>query len=201
MAQGAERKRFMLFQSCYESIMVLPDQQRLAIYDAIFKYIFTGDIPIAVSRDDTIVKAMFVFIKPALDNKLKKSDTGSNGAKNRQKPYIDHNESRHDGFDEFWEVYPRKVGKSVAKKAWDKIKPTAEFQAKILDAIACQKKSLQWQRDNGQYIPHPTTWLNQERWDDEPLKRGRRTNRVNFSQREYSDDFFEQFVTSDFGGT
>jgi hypothetical protein len=30
-----------------------------------------------------------------------------------------------------------------------------------------QKTSAQWQKDNGQYIPNPATWLNQGRWDDE----------------------------------
>ena len=34
--------------------------------------------------------------------------------------------------------------------------------------------SAQWQRDNGQYIPHPATWLNQGRWDDELTPAGAR---------------------------
>jgi hypothetical protein len=37
----------------------------------------------------------------------------------------------------------------------------------MVKAIEVQKKSEQWQRDNGQYIPHPSTWLNQRRWEDE----------------------------------
>ena len=38
----------------------------------------------------------------------------------------------------------------------------------MLEAIRKQKQSGQWRRDNGQYIPYPATWLNQERWNDEP---------------------------------
>jgi hypothetical protein len=34
-------------------------------------------------------------------------------------------------------------------------------------AVEAQKKSKQWQKDDGQYIPNPSTWLNQGRWDDE----------------------------------
>ena len=68
----------------------------------------------------------------------------------------------------FWDEYPRKVGKAAALKAWLKIKPSAELHSRILKALTQQKKSAQWQRDDGQYIPHPTTWLNQGRWDDEP---------------------------------
>ena len=37
----------------------------------------------------------------------------------------------------------------------------------LLYAIALQKNSQQWKKDNGQYIPNPATWLNQGRWEDE----------------------------------
>ena len=39
----------------------------------------------------------------------------------------------------------------------------------LLAAIASQKKSPQWQKDNGQFIPHPATWLNGQRWEDQPF--------------------------------
>lgn len=71
-----------------------------------------------------------------------------------------------DGFGEFWSVYPRKVGKDAARKAFAKRKPDRELLAKMLAAVAIQAKSAQWQRDSGQYIPHPSTWLNEGRWDD-----------------------------------
>jgi len=70
-------------------------------------------------------------------------------------------------FAEFWQEYPAKVGKQAALKAWKKIKPDADLFSKIMEAVKAAKGSKQWQRDNGQYIPHPTTWLNQGRWDDE----------------------------------
>lgn len=71
-----------------------------------------------------------------------------------------------DGFGEFWSAYPRKVGKDAARKAFAKRKPDAELLAKMLAAVAIQAKSTQWQRDGGQYIPHPSTWLNEGRWND-----------------------------------
>ena len=70
-------------------------------------------------------------------------------------------------FDEFWKAYPRKVGKAYAEKAWNKIKPTAELHEKIMQAIETQKKQPQWLKENGQYIPHPSTWLNGGYWDNE----------------------------------
>lgn len=72
--------------------------------------------------------------------------------------------SKGDAFERFWSVYPRKVGKQSAKRAFEKVKVPLET---LVTAIERQKCSDQWTRDNGQYIPHPTTWLNQGRWDDE----------------------------------
>lgn len=71
------------------------------------------------------------------------------------------------GFAEFWSAYPLKKAKATAEKAWAKLKPSADLQAAILSAIAAHKLSADWMRDGGQYIPHPTTWLNQRRWEDE----------------------------------
>jgi phage replication O-like protein O len=70
-------------------------------------------------------------------------------------------------FDIFWQLYPRKVGKGAAKKVWAKLKPNDALVQRILEAVSEQRDSVQWARDGGQYIPHPTTWLNQERWEDE----------------------------------
>ena len=70
-------------------------------------------------------------------------------------------------FNQFWETYPRKIGKNTALKAWNKIKPNEELFNQIIDSIENWKQSEQWQRNNGQYIPHPTTWLNRGGWEDE----------------------------------
>lgn len=70
------------------------------------------------------------------------------------------------GFEEFWAAYPRKVGKQAAWKAWSKLKPSAELTKAILAAVEYQRNCPQWQKDGGQYIPNPATWLNQGRWED-----------------------------------
>ena len=70
----------------------------------------------------------------------------------------------------FWVAYPRKIGKGEAEKCWNKINPTLELVNTILLAIELQRKSDQWVKDNGQYIPNPSTWLNQRRWQDEPTQ-------------------------------
>lgn len=70
-------------------------------------------------------------------------------------------------FDVFWKAYPRKQGKQAALKAWRKLEPGPDLQASILDALEAHKASSQWQKDDGQYIPYPATWLNGGRWEDE----------------------------------
>lgn len=67
-------------------------------------------------------------------------------------------------FSDFWGMYPRRVAKKDARKAWDKITPKLHNQ--ILTAL------FEWSRiwkDRGEieYIPYPASWLNGERWEDE----------------------------------
>lgn len=69
------------------------------------------------------------------------------------------------GFEEFWKTYPRKVGKGAAQRAWHntrKIRP-----ANIVAIVESHKRSPAWIKEDGQFIPHPATWLNQHRWEDE----------------------------------
>ena len=73
-------------------------------------------------------------------------------------------------FTEFWQAYPKKVGKASCLKAWKKLKPTTELFDHIMTSLGSQKHSEQWQREGGRFIPNPLTWLNQGRWDDEPVE-------------------------------
>jgi hypothetical protein len=68
----------------------------------------------------------------------------------------------------FWKAYPNPKGKQAALKAWQQAKTRPPIDV-ILKAIENQKKWPAWQKERGQYIPHPATWLNAGRWDDEPL--------------------------------
>lgn len=84
------------------------------------------------------------------NNNVNKGNNGNND----KKTYVH--------FDQFWELYPRKESKAPAKKIWDKLKVEDELFSKIeshlrIAYIGTEKK----------FIPHPTTYLNQERWQDE----------------------------------
>jgi hypothetical protein len=72
-----------------------------------------------------------------------------------------------ESFQRFWSAYPKKIAKVEAQKVWLKLKPTPELVEQIIAAVERQKQTRQWQKDGGQFIPHPTTWLSQKRWEDE----------------------------------
>ena len=75
-----------------------------------------------------------------------------------------------DRFEEFWDAYPRKIGKGAAKKAWCKITtdPDTVIAAAFVFAGARQN-------EDPKFTPHAATWLNAGRWDDEPDPQGFRT--------------------------
>ena len=74
-----------------------------------------------------------------------------------------------EAFERFWTAYPRKVGKGRAEKLFVWLKPDHRLLDTMLTAIEQAKGSEQWQRDQGRYIPNPSTWLGQRRWEDEPF--------------------------------
>ena len=77
-------------------------------------------------------------------------------------------EKEKTSFDDFWEAYPKKKGKGAARKAFENAVKKGVTVDVLIDAVNRQRCGSQWTKDNGQYIPYPATWLNQERWEDEP---------------------------------
>ncbi len=70
-------------------------------------------------------------------------------------------------FDRFWAVYPRKVQKARAREVWRRIDPDDALTDRICAAVQQARRSPQWNKQNGRYIPYPTTYLNAESWTDE----------------------------------
>ena len=68
-------------------------------------------------------------------------------------------------FVRFWSAYPRKVAKAAAERCWRGINPDSALVAQIMSALEAHKKTPQWV--DPVYVPHPATWLNQKRWEDE----------------------------------
>ncbi|WP_065759596.1 hypothetical protein [Pseudomonas defluvii] len=72
-----------------------------------------------------------------------------------------------EGFDQFWKLYPKKKSLKDAKKAWAKLKPNPELRETLITALGNQRLQHDWVKDNGQYVPLASSWLNGEKWTDE----------------------------------
>ena len=92
-------------------------------------------------------------------------------------------------FDQFWAQYPKKRSKGQAEKAWVKIQPQPDEQLvdRMIAAIERAKKSEEWRKENGRYIPYPATWLNAKGWEDEFVASSSVTNKVNHNPDKYAD--------------
>lgn len=90
----------------------------------------------------------------------------NNPQRKRKEKKINETENINRQFDEFWSLYPRKLKKQKAKEWFEKNKPPNELFVIMITALKKFIDSKEWKSNNGQYIPHPTTWLNQKRWED-----------------------------------
>lgn len=73
-----------------------------------------------------------------------------------------------DGFETFWLAYPKRKAKGDAEKAWAKIRDKPNTLPMILRALAWQTSSAAWEKDDGQFIPYPASYLNSKGWLDDP---------------------------------
>ena len=78
-----------------------------------------------------------------------------------------------DRFDEFWAAYPRKVGKQKARNKFTAACRRADAQV-VIDGA--QRLAADPNLPEAQFIPHPSTWLERDGWDDEPLPTRTPTN-------------------------
>lgn len=102
-------------------------------------------------------------------------------------------------FEKFWSVYPRHEGKQDARKAFDKLKVDNALLETMVNAILKQKQSDQWSEPR--YIPHPSTWLNGHRWEDEPTRavgsKPKLLRSQDYHQRQYNGSDMEKTLGVD----
>lgn len=182
-----ERDSFVFYRSFYEAIKDLDTIEQSNLLCAICELALNGN----EIELNGISSTIFKLIKPQINANLKRYKNGSKGGrpKTENKPKENQNKTKHkpnvndnvnenvneniyvhlhaQWFDAFWDLYPRKVNKKKSKEKFFKIcKDENTFNA-IMRGLKKQIKTSQWQKESGQYVPHPTTWLNGERWQDE----------------------------------
>ena len=82
------------------------------------------------------------------------------------------NECERDGegeneslFEEFWNMYPKKLHRSEAFLMWNSLSIDMELAKWIYAAIEAAKASESWQTNGGKYIPLPENWLKAKKWE------------------------------------
>ena len=68
-------------------------------------------------------------------------------------------------FNEFYTLYPRKQGRRAAEKSWQRL--SSQEQQDAYDALSNHIEYWKLKQTEKDFIPHPATWLNQGRWEDE----------------------------------
>ena len=99
-----------------------------------------------------------------IEEKLKDNSTSINNTSIIEK--INKKEIEDD-FLIFWKAYPKRIDKTRALKAFTKAYKEIPPLNELLEIIEKNKRSKKWSNDGGEFIPHPTTWLNGKRWEDE----------------------------------
>ena len=184
-----------LFVDCLEKYQKLSDSEFGRLVRAALQYKATGAEPTDLGREELLWDGIKLDIDRDTEKYASvvaaRTEAGKKGGRpKKQKKQMLFEESKKsqdkdkdkeedkdnippkspqgERFERFWACYPRKVGKGNARKIFAKLKPSEEMLGGMIRAVELAKQSPQWQRDGGQYIPYPATWLNQERWEDSP---------------------------------
>lgn len=92
-------------------------------------------------------------------------------------------------FQDFWNAYPKKRGKGNCEKWFTSRKPSKALVVTMLSALSKQKRSEDWKKEDGRYIPMPYTWLNGKRWEDNMAVETERTASYDIDELEEMSKF------------
>jgi len=168
------RKQFTFYRSFYEAAITLPKSNQLKLLLAILRYGLDREMPADLNERQM---GIFVMAKPNLDASWRKAQAGSIGGKiSRRGPakkaklskgeneneieieIENESESKGEGFPRFWARYPVQIGEAAAREAWACV-VLSHDEAFILNSLERWRKSKDWAREDGRFIPKPEKWL------------------------------------------
>lgn len=178
-----KRGQFTFYRSYFEAIMEIPEEERLGVLAAIIAYGLDGTEPEGLSP---IQKAVFILVRPTLDAGRRKAaggakskkpirsdkDTGNKKKKEEEKEKEIEIENECYGaasaaFEEFWNLYPVKLEKQDARKAWDEGIAQKDVGF-VMDGLARWRQSGQWLSDGGRFVPRAAKWLRGRHFENPP---------------------------------
>ena len=176
-----ERKQFTFYRSIYDSAQDMPDlMERLGLYEAVIEFALFEKEPVGLSAWQ---RSLFKSIRPNLEASIAKAKMGAKGKRGPAKKKNNESENEKeneneieiekeneieieleiedecpagDGFTEFWKKYPLKLGKKEARAVW--LSSVRDPQA-VLKGVDKWKRSAQWNRENGRFVPRAAKFL------------------------------------------
>lgn len=142
------------------------------IRTAIDKLKKTGEVANDGTRQHTvfIIKNYDLYQPKGKQKAQQPANDGQTSGKQRATNNNDNNENNEINtlFDAFWSVYPNKQAKQKAFESWQKKIKTSELAEQVIRHVTLRKQADdQWLKESGKFIPMPTTFLNQARWEDQ----------------------------------
>lgn len=186
-------KYLKVWTSFREVMEPLSDAEKGRLFDAMLVYAESFEEPVNLAGNERFVwPAAKQWIDLTYSENIKQRENGKKGGrpKSRENPEKPNETQKNPNepnetlkvkeskikenkvkdnplFDRFWKAYPRHQAKPTALRAFERLNPDEGLLETMLKAIDIQKQSDQWVKDDGRFIPHPATWLNQRRWEDE----------------------------------
>lgn len=169
-----------------DALETLVDSERGRLFTALLSYARTGEAPRLTGSERHVFPLIRADIdrqrnKAAFDPNLTQFDPGQMHAKKeREEERKERTKEKKEeekekniladrAFDTFWAAYPKKVKKKEARKKFQAVFPKKVSLETLLSALEDHKGSDQWK--DVKFIPNPSAWLNQERWEDELPRR------------------------------
>lgn len=177
-------KAFTAYQSWLTLIECLSEAERGRLFTAALQY--------GTSGEETDLRGNERIVWATIRSDIDKDREPQGVAPKKKQTRVAESD-----FEKFYAVYPRKVAPQKAKSAFEaamrrKDPPTIE---QLIASVEAHKQTWDWRKDGGAFIPHPTTYLNQDRWRDdlstapkEPTYDGARgAKKRTFEQRELTE--------------
>lgn len=172
----------MLNKKGYISVELIRSENTKAIEKRIIRI-----NPLLANIDLVPVKSPIGYRQKSLEGIGKKTEENNTSINNTS---INIKEINKERFELFWKEYPRKVNKFKTEEWFNKNSLTDEQFDLIITKLKKYKDTTDWKKDNGKYIPYPTTWLNQKRWEDDVISISESNNPNNIVK--YSDEWWKK---------
>lgn len=111
------------------------------------------------------------LVTPEVTKKTSLEGSRGDGLDTQKRKYLKKGfKEKESMFETFYSLYPRKVNKSYASKTWSKLCKNDSFEPDIVIANTINfAETCKLLETGNKYIPHASTFLNQERWKDYPI--------------------------------